>query len=106
MFRSNKSSLRAIGAAALLAGVCLSASAAQAAITVYTDQAAFLAALPGSTLEDFNDAVLAPGLAITSTVGTISGGLFNDQMVPGTQTTTFSFSSGQSGFGGIFDLSP
>ena len=81
-------------------------SASQAAVTVYTDQSAFAAAMGTLTTEDFNDAVLVPGLSITTNAGTIGSGVFNDRVFRGGDTTTFSFAGGARGAGGIFDLTP
>lgn len=78
---------------------------ATAATTVYTSMPAFDVAAGPSLVEDFEDASLLPGLSITTTTGTISGGLFRDRLVPGV-STTFNFAGAQSAFGGIFDLSP
>ncbi len=88
------------------AAVAVMSMPAHAGVTVYTDEAAFLAAAGPTTLEDFNDTTLATGLSFTSTVGAISGGLFNDQLDPAGQTTTFSFAPGIKAFGGNFDLTP
>lgn len=77
---------------------------ASAATTVFTSQPAFNVAAGPTLLENFNDAALIPGLSITTT-GSISGGQFQDRLVPGS-STTFNFTSAQSAFGGIFDLSP
>jgi hypothetical protein len=99
--------MRKFFAVALLASSVLAAMPAQAQVTYYTDQAAFLAALGGSAVtEDFNDATLVPGLTYVSTVGSIGGGVFNDQLAEGAQTTTFSFGGSVNAFGGFFDLTP
>jgi hypothetical protein len=84
----------------------LLASASQAAVTTYTSQSGFAAALGTLSTEDFNDATLVPGLSFTSTVGNIGGGLFNDRLVIGSAETTFSFAGGANGFGAIFDMNP
>lgn len=87
---------------ALLSTVALAAPAS-AAVTVFTDQTSFLAALAGTTLEDFEDAVLAPGLSISSPSGTITGGVFSD-LISAPGSTTFNFASPIIAFGGLFDL--
>ncbi|WP_256731236.1 PEPxxWA-CTERM sorting domain-containing protein [Sphingomonas sp. dw_22] len=93
--------------AALLASSTLVAAPAQAQITYYTNYAAFLGALGGTAvIEDFEDTTLVPGLAYASSAGNISGGLFNDQLIPSSQTTTFVFGGAVNAFGGFFDLSP
>jgi hypothetical protein len=94
-------------AAALIAASALTALPAQAQVTYYSSQAAFLAALGGTPLtEDFADTTLVSGLSYVSTVGTITGGVFSDRLVPAAQTTTFSFGQFINGFGGFWDLSP
>lgn len=82
------------------------ATASQAAVTVYTSQSAFAAALGTLSTEDFNDTTLVPGLSFVSTVGSIGSGRFNDRVFRGGPTTTFSFAGGARGVGAIFDLSP
>jgi hypothetical protein len=91
----------ALGALAL----AFSASQVSATTTVFTDQASFNSAAGTAVLEDFEDGSLATGLSITSSTGTVAGGNFADRLVPG-QSTVFNFATGQSAFGGIFDLSP
>lgn len=92
--------------AALLAGLAMAAMPAQAATTIYTNQAAFNAALAGTVTEDFNDNVLVPQLSITSGVGAITTGFFRDRPARGGPTTLYSFSSAIHGFGALFDLTP
>ena len=82
------------------------ATASQAAVTVYTSQSAFAAALGTLSTEDFSDTTLVPGLSFTSTVGSIGTSRFNDRLVIGSAETTFSFAGGANGFGAIFDLNP
>jgi len=83
------------------------ASSASAATIVYTSQASYLAALGGSAqTEDFADTTLVPGLSITSTAGNIASGRFNDRVVLGEATTSFTFGSAINGFGAIFDETP
>ena len=88
-----------------VAAAVLLAPAANAAVTVYTDEANFLAALSSYVTEDFADATLVPGLSFTSDAGVIGSGLFNDRLSPGAASTLFSF-TGATAFGGTFDLSP
>src|ERR1700754_2802071 len=92
---------------ALLASSAFVAMSAQAQVTYYTDQAAFLAALGGTAvIENFEDATLVSGLTFVSTVGSIGGGGFNDQLAPASQTTTFSFGAPINAVGGFWDLTP
>jgi hypothetical protein len=86
--------------AAALATISTQASAAT---MIYSDAAAFNLAAGATVTEDFSDGTLVPGLSITSSGGQITGGMFFDSVSPG-DTTLFSFSSGQSAFGGIFNL--
>ena len=79
--------------------------AASAATIVYNSGPAFDSAAGSTLVEDFDDATLLPGVTVTTTTGSVSGGLFQDRLVPGA-STTFNFTSAQSAFGGIFDLSP
>lgn len=92
---------------ALAASVATVAAAipAQAAVTVFSDQGAFDPE-NDDIVEDFNDTTLVPGLTISSTVGSIGSGRFNDRTVLGSATTTFTFAQPVISFGGIFDLSP
>jgi hypothetical protein len=99
--------MRKIMIAALLTSSAFLATSAQAQVTYYTDQAAFLAALNGTAVvEDFEDSTLATGLSYVSTVGAITSGHFADQLAPASQTTTFSFGTAINAFGGFWDLSP
>ncbi|PZN93222.1 MAG: hypothetical protein DCF31_13380 [Alphaproteobacteria bacterium] len=82
------------------------AGAANAAVTTYNDGAAFAAALSGVVTEDFEDGTLVSGLSFSSTVGNISGGLFNDRPVKNIAETTFFFAGGADAFGGSFNLDP
>lgn len=78
------------------------------AAVIYTNEADFIAALGGvTTLEDFNDSILAsPLTSIVSTNGAIQGNRFSDTLTQTSASTTFNFSSEIRGFGGIFNLSP
>jgi PEP-CTERM motif len=99
--------MRKLIAVAILAGSALSTTPASAQITYYTDYAAFIAALYGVPfVEDFEDNSLVPGLTFVSTMGNIADGVFNDQLAPAAQTTTFSFGGPITAFGGFWDLSP
>ncbi|MBT2186727.1 PEPxxWA-CTERM sorting domain-containing protein [Sphingobium nicotianae] len=102
--------MRKFIAAALLAGTVFAAPAS-ATVTYYYSQAAFLAALGATvpTVEDFNDTTLVPGLSILSTVGTVDAGddnVFDDRLVPNTQSTTFLLPGSFHAFGGFWDLTP
>ena len=89
-------------AALLLATV---AAPAMAAEVIYTDERAFRAATT-PFVEGFDDATLRTGLEIDSTIGSISGGVFNDRVVAGSAQTLFTFRTPISAFGALFDLSP
>jgi PEP-CTERM motif len=99
MSRKNFAAL-AIGTASLLAAV-----PANATVTIYTDAGAFDAD-QNETVEDFNDTTLVPGLSITSNVGTIANNQFQDRVLRGGATTTFTFANPVRAFGGFFDLGP
>lgn len=100
---------RRFGLAVAVLGLMAGASGqAKAAITVYLNRPAFEAALGTPiTTETFDDAILTPGLTFTSNTGAafISGGVFNDQLEPG-ENTTFSFVPVITGFGANFNLTP
>jgi hypothetical protein len=83
-------------------------SASAATITVFSNnQPGWVAAVNGSfQTEDFSSPILIPGLSVTSTNGSVTGGLWSDLLVPGGATTTWSFSTPAIGFGGDWDLSP
>ncbi len=95
--------------------LALSPIAANAGVIYYTSQAAFAAAVPDYTVEDFNDSTLAPRLAsITSTAPefaypytasyAFSGQLvMHDRPTP-SAFTVFTFSSPMVAFGAFFDL--
>jgi hypothetical protein len=72
----------------------------------YTSAATFAAALVSTTVEDFADTTLVPGLSFVSTVGSIGGGVFNDRVIRSSQSTAWSFTTAQNGFGGNWDLRP
>lgn len=77
---------------------------AHAAITYHASIGAFDAALGSApTVETFDDATLAPGLNITTTVGSIAGGRFDDRITT-SESTRFDFATAINGFGALFDL--
>ena len=80
----------------------LLAGTAGAAQTVYTDFSAWQAAVPGFGTEDFSDAVLDYGISVASGSGSISGGLWNDVVVPGGNTTTWFFAEPRTAWGAEF----
>ena len=88
--------------------VAMWAVPAAAVTTIYTDEAAFLAALNGTvTLEDFNDATLAAGLTIDSDAGNRQGNHFEDRLTRRRgETTSFIFANPVNGVGGFINLSP
>ena len=90
--------------AVLIGGVVLNA----ATVTLYTDKPSWLIAMTGKTIvnEDFDDAILLPGLSVVSTAGSIGGGLWNDRTIRGSQDTTWSFANPIMGAIGFFDLTP
>ncbi len=84
----------------------LMSSAAGAVITVYTSQSAFAAAAGATAIETFGGRPLVTGLTYTSTAGEIYNGRFNDRVVPGGASTTFTFAGGTTAFGANFDETP
>lgn len=100
-------SLRKLAVAgAASAVVALFATASQAAVTEFFDEASFLAAAGPTLLEDFNDPTLLPQLTITSANGSQGGGVWNDLVVPGGNTSNFAFAGGSTAFGGFWDETP
>ena len=91
-----------LACAVVMAG--LASSPALAATTQYTNQATFLAGLTSVAVEDFNDGFVNAPFTVSSTVGTVGGGLWNDRLTPSGATTTWSFASAVNGFGGLWDL--
>ena len=89
-----------------LALVAFQSVSANAAITFFSSIPAFDAAAGTVVVEDFADTTLVPGLSFTSTVGAISGGLFNDRVVRGGATTTFNIAGGTNAFGGLWNEQP
>jgi hypothetical protein len=92
----------------VLAAVALSALSAQASagVTYYSSQSDYAAALASSKTETFSSTPLASGLSFVSNAGYVGGGLFNDRVVVGGASTTFSFGGDVNGFGGFFDETP
>ena len=96
-----------IATAALGVSLLTVASAQAATITFYTNAAAWQAAAGASLTETFNaGTIVTPGLSVSSTVGTISGGQWSDRLVPNGASTTWSFAGGADAFGGNWDLTP
>jgi len=92
-----------------LAILSLSVASADATIIVFTDRTLWTTALTGSTIitEDFSGPGLtAPGLSVSTTNGSISGGVWMDVVAHGGASTTWSIAGGTTGFGGDWDLSP
>jgi hypothetical protein len=82
------------------------AGVAQAQVQIYTDRAAWEAAVHGIYSEEqFTDAALNADISVTTTNGFVDTtlGLWHD-VIDGSQTTTFTFSTLQSGFGGTWNL--
>ena len=75
-------------------------------IDIYTNEASWDAAVGTFSVEDFNDTTLNSGLSFATSAGSISGGVWNDYLVPTTNTTEWSFTAPVRGFGGTWDLSP
>ncbi|TGD64627.1 hypothetical protein EYC08_10135 [Tabrizicola sp. WMC-M-20] len=91
-----------LACAALMAG--LASSPAVAATIQYTDEAAFLSRLTSVSVEDFNDGSVDSPLTVSSAVGFVDGGVWNDRLDPNGATTTWSFGSAINGFGGLWNL--
>lgn len=95
----------------VLCALCIDAGATIAATTIYTDRAAFDIATGGSlNFEDFSDTTFE-NVAISSDAGFVTSGIFRDRPTPGSffqsrDTTTYTFNSPTTAFGGDFDLSP
>jgi hypothetical protein len=79
---------------------------ASAGVTYYTSQSDYAAALASSSTESFSSATLGSGLSYVSDAGVVYGGVFNDRVVKGGASTTFSFGGDVNGFGGFFDERP
>ena len=96
-----------VAASALVAAA---ATPALAQFTVYTNRAAFEAALGSFYLDPFTgNAISTTGASVaTSTplTGSFGSGRWNDRVVQGGDKTTWSFAGGITAFGGDWDLSP
>lgn len=95
-----------IASALTVAALSALSSQAGAAVTFYTSQSAYTAALATSTTETFSATPLTSGLTYASDAGSVTGGLFADRLVNGGASTTFSFGGDVNGFGGLFDETP
>lgn len=99
--------IKKIFASALtVAALSALSSQADAAVTYYTSQTAYAAALAESTTETFSSTPLTSGLSYKSDAGSVAGGVFSDRVVNGGASTTFSFGGDVNGFGGFFDETP
>ncbi|MBB5722000.1 hypothetical protein FHS72_001624 [Loktanella ponticola] len=94
----------------ILLALAIDAGAAAAATTIYTDRAAYDIATGGSlNFEDFSDASFQ-NMSISSDAGFVTNsGVFRDSPSVGlfgigANTTTYSFSTATTAFGGDFDL--
>src|SRR5262249_2292953 len=110
--KAMRKAMRSVGLLSLVlslfAACAVLRSASAATITVFSNnQPGWVAAVNGSfQTEDFSSPTLVPGLSVTSTNGSVTGGPLSYLLVPGTATTTWSFSTPAIGFGGDWDLSP
>jgi hypothetical protein len=95
----------------VLSALAIEAGATSAATTIYTDRAAFDIATGGSlNFEDFSDTTFE-NVTIDSDAGFVTSGFFRDRPTPTNffqtgATTTYTFSTATTAFGGDFDLSP
>ena len=79
--------------------------ATAATISVFNTLAAFEAAANPNQLEDFADGILIPGLTIVGSNVSLAGGVLNDQANDDTATsTTFTYATAITSFGGLFNL--
>ncbi|MFD2167442.1 PEP-CTERM sorting domain-containing protein [Thalassotalea euphylliae] len=83
-------------------------TSAQAGIIFYTDQADWEANVAQYHTENFDSAVLANGLAISSSASEfdIGAGRMYDRLTASMQDTLIEFNSNVNAFGGLWDLSP
>lgn len=90
-----------------VAGMAVS-NAHAATLTPFLDEAAFIAAVGSTVVEDWEDTTLVPGLTITSDVGFISGGKYVDGIDTngGHNPTRVSTSFALKGFGGFLNTGP
>jgi len=97
--------------------ICAIASAfvainAYGAITVYTDRPGWGSAVCDYEEEFFTDAILNPGVSVTTVNGVVQAGtgvlgpdnVWSDRVVPGGATTTWTFAKPLTGFGAFWDL--
>lgn len=102
--RGRKKLKNYLACAAVMAALA-STPAVAATINQYTNQATFLAGLTSISVEDFNDGTVDAPFSVSSSVGSVGGGVWNDRLTT-SQTTTWSFASAVNGFGGLWDQSP
>jgi hypothetical protein len=75
--------------------------------TIYTSRSAFEAALGAFQVETFTGNVLhLAGLSFVSSAGSMGSNVFNDRVVNGGDSTTWTFGAPTFGFGGDWDLTP
>lgn len=90
--------------AAVALGVAVFAPRAEAQFSFFTDRTVFESALGGAfTVEDFGSATLNPLISVTSASGSVSGGLWADQ-INQVNSTVWSFASPIYAWGGNFNL--
>lgn len=93
-----------------LAGLAaLVSSRAQATVTLFSDAAAFQAALASSVLEDFDDTTLVPGLSfdcVNCSIDLGSGRLVDQAQTGIGQRTRIKFATPVTAWGANFDESP
>lgn len=90
-------------AAGLVAAIA--APAMSANISIFTDRAAFEAAIGSFTVETFDDGTVDAPVSVVSDFGSVSGGLWADR-VDNAEQTVWSFATAVTGFGGDWDMSP
>jgi len=93
--------MKRVNIASLLA-IMLFAGTAGAAITVHTDLNSWRSSLGGYDTETFNDTVLNPGVSVSTVEGMFSGNMWSDRVIPGSATTTWTFSSQLNAWGADF----
>ena len=80
-------------------------SASAASFTIYTDRTSFESALSNIQVEDFDDGSVDAPVFVTSTVGTVANGRWEDQVSDSpTEETSWSFGAPIVAFGGDWDL--
>jgi hypothetical protein len=90
----------------LITALVTFASPAQSATTFYTDRDAFEAAMTAFANEQFEDNAFVTGLGVTSDVGVVQDGMWYDRVTMDGDSTTWSFDTSVTAWGGDFDLSP